>query len=145
MKKLMLAMIGILFFMSAKPIDLFGQDSVLLEKYVGYIGAIDKVLKGDPTGFSELIKMATVEIQALDFSKITTTQVEVIKSFIKDGLSNQNPEIVTQAKNFATMLISKLSTSMQQNPVLISGLIQQISTLLGISNKPDMRLPDVQL
>lgn len=145
MKKLMLAIVGMLFFMSAKPVDIFGQDPMMLVKYVGYIGAIDKALKGDPAGFSELIKMATVEIQGLDFSKITTTQVEIIKNFIKDGLSNQNPEIVTQAKNFATMLISKLSTSMQQNPVLISGLIQQISTLLGISNKPDMRLPEVRL
>ncbi len=135
MKKLFLIGLSLLTFAMARPIGIFDQDPAVLMKYVGYIGAIDKALKGDPAGFSELIKMATVEIQNLDFSKITMSQVEVIKNFIKDGLASKDYGISSQMKEFVDSFIAKLKDSASQNPVLINGLIQQISTLVG-STKP---------
>ncbi|MBU4269579.1 hypothetical protein KJ644_01350 [Candidatus Dependentiae bacterium] len=135
MKKLILSILGSLFFLSVQPLGILGQDPAVLMKYIGYIGAIDKALKGEPAGFSDLIKMATVEIQNLDFSKITMSQVEVIKNFIKDGLASKDYGISSQMKEFVDSFIAKLKDSASQNPVLINGLIQQISTLVG-STRP---------
>ncbi|MBD3273505.1 hypothetical protein GF385_04120 [Candidatus Dependentiae bacterium] len=113
-----------------KPIDIF-SGGVNAMRYAEGLNSLEKAMKGDKSGFIDLIAIAKDKLKDVDFSELSRKHVDNIISFVKSGMGNRNDKIRMAIKDFAMELEPKMRELANKKPATFMRLYNELRSMMG--------------